>query len=247
MILKCYIIDDDIATIRTLSEYIDRHSELVLVGYDTNPVAGLDKINNNSVDLVFLGINESLVNGLELSSLISHSVYKIFVTALPDFALAAFDNNAFDYLLKPISKERFLRCVKKLSSYTEKTHKAEKQQLAFIYVKSESKGKLVKIEFDEVYYIESNDNYIVINLAHAKHKVYIPLKAVLNKFSSSNFIRVHKSFIVNHSKISYIQGAQIILKDKTTLQLGSSYKDRFLSIVEKYTLKHHNSDFELNG
>jgi two-component system LytT family response regulator len=236
VILKCFIIEEELSVIKTLEGYINHHPGLVLVGKNTNPILALDKVNTVLPDLVFIGINLSIINGLALSTLISHAVYKVFITAVKDFALEAFEKNAFDYLVKPISEARFLQSINKLQHHCAQSSRITATEPRFIYVKSEYKGKLVRINFDEIYYIESANNYVIINLSTIQYHVYMPLKEVVAKLSPEEFIRIHKSFVVNHSKISFIDGAQIALKDKTILQLGSTYKTSFYDFIEKYTL-----------
>jgi two-component system LytT family response regulator len=236
VILKCFIIEEELSVIKTLEEYIHHHPGLVLVGQNTNPILALDEVNSLLPDLVFIGINLSLINGLALSTLISHAVYKVFITAVKDFALEAFEKNAFDYLVKPLSEARFLQSINKLQHHCAQSSRINASGPRFIYVKSEYKGKLVKINFDEIYYIESANNHVIINLSTSQYNVYMPLKDVVAKLTADEFIRIHKSFVVNHSKINYIDGAQIVLKDKTILQLGNTYRTSFYTFIEKYTL-----------
>lgn len=234
---NCIIIDDEIHAIELLSDYISNVPELTLLGAYQDSTEGLMNVNNLAPDFLFLDVDMPRLNGIELSKLITTDTKVIFTTASPDFAIEAFEINAFDYLLKPISNSRFYRCINKLAKINEKSTKPATSSDEYFYIKSENKGKMIKINYQDILYVESNNNYVTIALLNQKYNAYLTLTEIATQLPANLFHRVHKSFIINHSKINFIDGNQIILIDKTVLQIGNTYKEAFLNLIQNHTMK----------
>lgn len=241
MNITCYIVDDEYHVISTLREYISEVPYLELVGFNGNPEKGLVEVNKLAPDLVFLDINMPLLDGMDFCQMITTATKVVFVSGFRDYAFDAFSHNAVDYLLKPVSHKRFMQAIHKVISFVPVPGKPLTQhitsEISYIYIKHGVKGRLIKIEFDDIYYIESNDNQVVFNLENENYTAYVPLKNVLPQLPETSFLRIHKSFVVNHKKISHIEGNMIILRNKTILQLGNTYKDSFFKYVGLSVLK----------
>lgn len=241
MKISCYIVDDEYHVINTLKDYIAEVPYLELIGFNSSPENGLLDVNTLAPDIVFLDINMPMMGGMEFCSQITSATKVVFVTGYREYALDAFNNNAFDYILKPVSHKRFMQSIHKIISFVPTMGRPvvnnQAAETTYIYIKHGTKGKFIKIEFDDIYYIESDDNSVKFNLEHETYITYVPLKNVIAQLPENNFLRIHKSFVVNHKKISHIDGHLIVLQDKTVLQLGTTYKELFFKYVELSVLK----------
>ena len=219
----CYVVDDESHAIETLASYIGKSPGLELLGTSTNPLEALDQINNLiAPDITFLDIDMPELSGLDLAGLINDRTTVIFTTAFPEYALGAFEKNAVDYLLKPISFERFLASVKKVSSFLEP--RLQKQQSDHIYIKSNIKGKVTRVNFSDIIYIESLKNYLIIHTRTEDPVTYLTMKELENALPADKFFRVHKSFMVNADRIKMVNGSTILLEKEINLPLGMMFK-----------------------
>ena len=236
--IKCFIIDDESHAIDLLKDYIANTPDLTLLGTFNNPMEGLAAVRKDKPDILFLDIDMPMLNGLELSTLLDPQIKIIFVTGHANHAVEAFEKNALDFLLKPISYPRFLTCIKKvMGSMEEKdSSKPGEHEQGFFYIKSDF-GKIVKIDHESIVYIEASNNFITIYLNDTDYKAYITLKDIELHLPESSFSRIHKSFIVNTNKIKFINGNQIFLTNKKVLQLGATYRDLFFKKLDLNILK----------
>ena len=234
MELGCYIVDDEIHAIKVLSRYIDKTPGLFLVGSDTDPLKAWSSIDNKSVnpDIAFLDIDMPQLSGTELADLIRHRTEIVFTTAHPDYAIRAFESDALDYLLKPVTYERFLKTISKAK---DKLFKKQIDQSINLeedfYIKSEAKGKMIKVKYNDIYYIEAKANYLKIYLDKESYMTYLTMKELEEKLPPKKFIRVHKSFIINIQKIMALETNQILLENKNTVVIGRSYRSSLLSVI----------------
>lgn len=235
--LDCYIIDDEEHAIKTLLGYIEQTSLLTLIGYNKKPLDALSffQQTNTYPDITFLDIDMPQISGLELCSLLAGKTEIVFTTAHSDFALQGFDMDISDYLLKPISLQRFLKCVNKINDRI--GEKNQKESAPFFYIQTEGKGKLIKILFGDVLYIESQKNYVSIVTSQKKYLTYLTLTEIEGRLSHG-FMRINKSFVINTDKISHLEGDEIFLDDlKTSFLIGCSYKQNFTNYMKEYLVK----------
>lgn len=219
----CYVVDDEAHAIETLVSYIEKAPGLELLGTSTNPLEALDRINNTiRPDITFLDVDMPQLSGLDLAGLISDRTAVIFTTAFPDYALGAFEKNAADYLLKPISFERFLNSVKKVSAHL-RAHTPDPAN-DHIFIKSNIKGKVTRLNFKDIVYVESIKNYVIIYTEDEKMVTYLTMKELEAALPPENFFRVHKSYIVNADKIKTVNGVNILLQKNIMVPLGQMYK-----------------------
>jgi DNA-binding LytR/AlgR family response regulator len=236
--LNCYIIDDEEHAIKSLVAYIEKTAHLKLMGYSNNPLDALSLFQEKKIypDITFLDIDMPQMSGIELSALLKDKTAIVFTTAHPNFAIDAFEMDIIDYLLKPISFQRFLKCIDKISArIAEKSN--TKGPDNFFYIQSESKGKLIKISFQEILYVESQKNYVSIVTTDKKHLTYLTLIEIEEKLPNS-FMRINKSFIINVDKITHIEGNEIFIENiKTGFVVGASYKDQFTAYMKDRLVK----------
>ncbi|WP_276360177.1 LytTR family DNA-binding domain-containing protein [Daejeonella sp. H1SJ63] len=223
MMFTCYIVDDEPHAIETLASYIKKAPGLELLGSSTNPLEALELINTSvHPDITFLDIDMPQLSGLDLAGLISDRTAVIFTTAFPDYALGAFEKNAADYLLKPISFERFLNSVKKVSGHIKTQIPTPEND--HIFIKTNIKGKVTRLNLTDLIYVESIKNYVIIYTADEKLITYLTMKELEAALPSERFFRVHKSYIVNADRIKTVNGVNILLQNNIPIPLGQIYK-----------------------
>jgi DNA-binding LytR/AlgR family response regulator len=226
--ISCYIIDDEFHAIEILSDLIALTPGLELAGHQTSPLMALEDLQSSRPpDITFIDIHMPELSGMAFAAHVQQLTTVIFTTAYAKFAVEAFERDAFDYLLKPISQERFLTCITK---YKKKLGgPAARPKEDFFYVKSDVKGKMVRINTPDITYIEGALNYVIIHLlSDTKQITYLTMSEIEQYLPENDFLRIHKSFIVNTQKIRFITGEEISLVDKSILSIGSAYKAQFL-------------------
>jgi len=234
--IKCIIVDDKPLAIDVLKHHIEKVSFLELTFATTNPLEGLDKIIAGGIDLVFLDIQMPELTGLQFIKIIKGRCLVIFTTAYAEYAVEGFDNNAVDYLLKPISFERFYKAAEKaqfLSSAlketgNEQTNLAPQKEITHIFVKTEY--KLVRVNIADIVYIEGMQNYVTIYTANEKIITLQTMKKTEEQLPSSQFVRIHKSFIVAINKINSVERNRIHIADQS-IALGETYRDTFYDAI----------------
>lgn len=221
--IKCVIIDDEQPAIDVLKHYISKFPELELAATFTSPIEALKFIGQSSIDLVFLDIQMDGLTGIEVAKIINHQAKIIFCTAYPNFAIDGFDLNALDYLLKPVSLERFEKAIKKVSAQNSETKNAD-----YLLVKTEQKGKFVKIQYSEILYVESLGNYVSFNLKDKKVTTYSKMRDLEEHLPTEFFVRIHKSYIINLTKMVGIENGFALLQNQSVIQkisIGNTYKE----------------------
>jgi len=239
MNFNCYVIDDEPDAIALLKEYIEMTPGLSLMGAVQNPLEALPLLTGeNAPDITFIDVDMRQLSGLELAGMVNLYTTVVFTTAFSEYALQAFDHEAFDFLLKPINYERFARCIQKARRKINSPLKScTAIQDDFFTIKSEVKGRLVKLKFDEVIYIEGSSNYIQIYTVDGKHTTYLTIKEIERHLPQPIFARIHRSFIVNVNYVKVIERAQIRLQNGGSLMMGDHYKQAFLKRMDSKLIK----------
>lgn len=238
--LTCYVIDDELHAIKSLIAYIEKTSLLQLIGYQENPVEALSMFQNTGVfpDILFLDVDMPQLSGIELASIITGKTSIVLTTAHPNFALEAFEMEISDYLLKPISFARFLKCINKLNDkFVDGKGKEQEVAADFVYIQTEGKGKYIRLFFHDIIMVESQKNYIAITTPERKHLTYLTLTEFEEKLPAA-FLRINKSYVINTNKISHIEGKEVFLvNQKESIPLGVSYKETFLNYMKTHLAK----------
>jgi DNA-binding LytR/AlgR family response regulator len=212
MKLSCIIIDDEPMARKLLEEYIGDTDFLQLTGKAENPIKAKELLNNNKADLLFLDINMPKMSGIEFLRSSTELPLTIMTTAYTEYAIEGFEMNVLDYLVKPFSYERFLKaCIKAKEYYELKNRQTENtdntQQPDYFFVKCN--GRIEKIFYDELVYVEAMLNYIVLHTETRKLIVYLTIKSIAEQLPENVFLKIHKSTIVNINKIKSIEGNEI--------------------------------------
>ncbi len=214
--MKALIIDDEPLAIQIIKEYLTEITEIEVVGEVNNGFDGLKAINELKPDLVFLDIQMPKLTGFEMLELIENPPMIVFATAYEEFALKAFEKNAVDYLLKPFSKIRFNQAVQKLvkqfaenlsqkQDYTSLLNNINSSAETLERIVVKESGKIMIVPATEVYYLEAADDYVVISTINKEYVKNSTMKYYEDKLPSENFVRIHRSCIVNINFIKEIQ------------------------------------------
>jgi two-component system LytT family response regulator len=234
--INCIIVDDEQHAIDILRHYIEQTPQLRLAGATTNPMEGLQLVATQPIDLVFLDIQMPELSGMDFIKAINGRAKVILTTAYSEFALEGYELDVVDYLLKPIRLPRFLQAVQKLAK--ENIHEpVAAQEEEFIFVKTELKGKLVKINLCDIDYIEGMKNFVAIHCGTNKILIYTTLRDLEQRLSSKQFMRVHRSFIIPVGRITGIEGNMVRLKNvKAEVLIGEMYKENLMKMVKGKTI-----------
>ncbi|MFB6455530.1 LytR/AlgR family response regulator transcription factor [Chitinophaga sp. Hz27] len=207
--LNCIIVDDEPLVRRQIESYIEKIPFLNLVGTARNPVVAQAILNTEAVDLIFLDIKMPQMSGIELLQQYDIFQQVIFITAYPDYALQGFELDVTDYLMKPVTFERFLKACEKANAKMSgsSTLKMNREQPDALYVRSNH--RLEKILLSDILFIEAMLNYVHVVTTTQKYTVYSSLKAIEDTLPQSNFLRVHKSYIVALNQINTVEASQL--------------------------------------
>lgn len=230
MTLKCLIVDDEPLSLDILEKYIHDIPTLELVGRCLNAFEAMENIKKNDIDLVFLDINMPKLSGINMVKSMEKLPEIIFTTAYPEYAVEGFELDVLDYLVKPISFERFVKTINKANKKFEiiKNKQEEKGQ-SFIMVKSNK--KLYKVPLSKIKYVKSIGDFVKI---HTPEKVYISnetLKNTETQLPKHQFVRIHKSYIISIDAFKYIEGNQVKIDDEY-IPVGLTYKANLLHALD---------------
>ena len=232
--INCIIVDDEQHAIDILDHYVKQTPHLDLVASFTNPIEALQLMGQQKIDLVFLDIQMPELSGIDFIKAIHSKSKVILTTAYSEFALEGYDLYVVDYLMKPIRLPRFLAAVQKavqqINAGTETQQETPEDD--YIFVKTESKGKLLKINLADIDFIESMKNYVAIHRGGQKTLVHTSMIELEERLPKKQFIRVHKSFIIPISRITGIEGNLVRLKNVTAeILIGENYKAGLMEII----------------
>ena len=231
MTINCIIIDDEPLACKGLEEYINEKDFLHLAGVYNSGLKAMN-IPEQNIDLVFLDVEMAGLSGLDFYRSMQHPPQVIFTTAYPQYALQGFDVNALDYLVKPISFDRFVKAALKAKEYFEVRTKQFSNELknddaGFFYVKTDN--RIEKIFLDDIFFAEALQNYVCIHTKEKKYTTYLTFKALEEYLPAVKFLKIHKSFIVAISKVDSIEAGHLNVLNKK-LPISRSIKTE---VVEK--------------
>ncbi len=219
MNINCVIVDDEALARKGLEQYVKKIEFLKLVGICKNAMQVNTLINEENIDLLFLDIEMPMISGIEFLKSLKSTPKVIFTTAYSEYAIDSFEFDVVDYLVKPISFERFLQASNK--AYRQIAREKQKEQIVkepeikeeedFIFIKADN--RLVKVMLNDILYVESMQNYIRIITKSENLITLVPLKKIRELLPEKDFIQIHKSFIVAKSKVEAISGNQVVIGD----------------------------------
>jgi two-component system, LytTR family, response regulator len=228
--MKCVILDDEPLAVALLTSYINDTENLTLALSTTDVFEAIQYIQKNEVDIIFLDMQMPELTGIQVLKIIGTGYKIIFTTAYTDYALDGYEYNIIDYLLKPISFERFTKAIEKINTPTISIQtKKNGIDDDFIFIKSDS--KMIKINLTDILFVEGLKDYLSIQTNTEKLITLQNLKNVEQYLNPQHFMRVHKSYIVSLSKIDSIERNRIFIGEYV-IPIGDTYKEIFLKRIE---------------
>lgn len=241
--INVIIVDDEPLAQDVLETYISKIPEFNLVTKCNNAFEANDALKNHAIDLIFLDIQMPQLTGTDFLKTLEHPPMVIFTTAYSNYAVEGFELNALDYLLKPISMERFMKAANKaIAAHSKEGASSVAQDNSekdedFFFVKADK--KLIKVAYDDILYIEGLKDYVIIRLDSGRIITLQTMKSLEKKMPSDQFRRIHRSYIVNVDRIKAIDGNMVELVEKNQpkkLPIGKNYREDILSLVNKNRL-----------
>lgn len=222
------IVDDEELSRRVVKQFINKTSFLEVTHEMSSGVDALKLLTSNDnpdVDIIFLDVQMPGMSGIELMESLNGAYHIIFITSEEKYAVKAFEGEAVDFLVKPIEYERFQKAAERAREEIENKKLLAESHKEF-YIKADS--RMIRLHLDDVKYIEALADYIMIVTTKDKLIVHHTMKGIESKFPRSIFSRVHRSYIINHNHIDYIEDLQIVIGDKA-IPVGASFKDKLFS------------------
>jgi DNA-binding LytR/AlgR family response regulator len=232
--INCLIVDDEPIAREIIQTYCNHLPALNVVACCSNSFEAKNELQKHPIDIIFLDINMPVLDGIALLKTIKNPPTIIFTTAYKEFAADAFDLSACDYLVKPFSLERFIVAVDKAIE----RQKSEPNYISTInettgidHIFIKAGGKIYKLNYDDILFAEAKGNFVKIVTTNNLITPGITFSNFEEQLLNDAFIRVHRSFIVNKSKIGHIEGNRIFI-NKNEIPIGSSYKEEFLKALK---------------
>jgi DNA-binding LytR/AlgR family response regulator len=221
---KCLIIDDEPIAGAIIAEHLEHFTQFEITGIFTTAIEALHTINSRKPDLLFLDINIPGISGINFMKTLTHAPSVIFTTAYREFAADAFELNAIDYLLKPISLERFTKAISKFlalqaNSASDTNHTPTTAE----HITIAANNKFYNLRFNEILFIESLDNYVKIHTLKNSYVCYDKLVGLEHRLPKTMFIRIHRSYIVNINNINAFTSTYVDIGE-VQLNIGRSYR-----------------------
>lgn len=227
--LRCIITDDEPMARKGLQGYIEKLYFLELVAVCEDGIQLGNVLKEQPVDLIFLDIEMPYLSGVELLSSLTNPPKVIIVSAYEQYALKGFELEVVDYLLKPVSFERFMKAVNKVYDWFEK-EKSNELQPKSIFVKTTQKYE--KVNFVDILFVEGMDNYISIQIAGNKFITHSTLSSFIQRLPQQNFVQIHKSFVVNIDKVTSLEG-NLLKIDNYKLTVSRNYRAQIKEMLLK--------------
>jgi two-component system LytT family response regulator len=220
--MNCVIIDDDALSRNSITHLVKQIPFLELTGEFSSASDALGSLTGKEIDLLLLDIEMPDLSGIELLRTLKNPPMTILITSKKEYALEAFECNVIDYIIKPVSFERFVKAVTRAKEIFDAYHKGSEQNREYLFVKMN--GMLTKLSVSDILWIEALGDYIIINTAEKKYTIHSTMKMIESKLPSEKFIRVHRSFIVSLETINTIDDGTIVI-NKQLIPIGAVYRD----------------------
>lgn len=217
--IKCLIIEDEPLAQDLLKQFVSDHPDLELVGSYDSPMEAIKELESSEIDLLLLDINLPKISGINFYKSLTIKPLVIFTTAYTEFAVEGFEIDAIDYLVKPFPFQRFLKAIARAKEKLNQKSVATDQILV---IKADK--KIYRIPHNQIHYIESLRDFVKIHIDSGAIISSDTLRSLKESLPADNFLRIHKSYIVNLNKIEFMEGNQVCIKEKK-LPIGQSYRE----------------------
>jgi DNA-binding LytR/AlgR family response regulator len=229
--LNCIIVDDEPLAQEVIERYLSSMNDLVLVKKCSNALEAFEILHTEPIDLMFLDISMPVISGIDFLRSLRKAPAVIITSAYPEFAVQGYELDVLDYLVKPVSMERFMKAVNKVIekiNIGSNTTTDPPARVDYMFVKSDQ--KLIKIKFADIEYIEGMKDYVKI-FTHERMIVTLHTMKFFEAGLPKGFLRIHKSYIINLDGIKSIAGNEVEIRNQK-LPIGSSYKDNLMKVVQ---------------
>ncbi|PZX13825.1 LytTR family two component transcriptional regulator [Breznakibacter xylanolyticus] len=230
--MNCIIVDDDKFSTKIIEDFVTKTDGLTLMGKYNNAVSAIYALNHsdseNPIHLIFLDIEMPEMTGIDFLKSLNVLPQVIIYSSQEKYALEMYEYDVTDYLLKPVLYPRFIKAVNKARERFDKKENLAKKSTE-IFIKNNS--SLVRVKYDDILWIEALENYVVVNTFKDKFTIHFTMKSITDKMPMDKFVRIHRSFIVNMSKIKVIEDNSVIINSETgpkLIPIGKSYKDKLM-------------------
>lgn len=229
-LIKVLVVDDESIAREILETYIDKHPNLELCGSFGSGLEAISYVRTHPVDLVLLDIHMPELDGFLVLELLSDSVKVIFTTAYRSYAIKGFEVNALDYLLKPISFDRFLKAIQKYIDLRQEQYLESSSISNYLFIRVDR--KMQKVNLDELLYVESFSDYLKFHMSNGQFMTRETIKSVEERLPKNRFLRCHRSYIVAVDKIEAYTNEHIELKNQA-IPISRTYKNSVLQYLEQ--------------
>lgn len=227
--IPCIIVDDEAFAAEIISDHIRNIPFLELAGTTTNPVEAIEWIEAGRARLVFLDVQMPGINGLQFMQLTNGKCHAIIVSGFPEYALNGYEHNVIDYLLKPVSFERFVKASQKALQVF---RAMEEKPQGFIFLKGDSRNKFIRVYIQDILFIEGMGNYVKVHSRQGNMLTYQTLRELEETLPAQDFHRVHKSYIVAVDKIEMLEDHEIHI-GTNIIPVSETYREEFYKRIRK--------------
>ncbi|MDR2928618.1 MAG: LytTR family DNA-binding domain-containing protein [Cytophagaceae bacterium] len=237
--MNCIVVDDDRFSAKIIEDFVQRTNRLRLSGSFSSAIDAVNMLNSRdseTVDLIFLDIEMPEMSGIDFLKSLNDVPQVIICSSEEKYALESYEYDVTDYLLKPVQYGRFIKALGKVRERIEKKQNSQKQQNNEIFIRNNS--SLIRLKYDDILWFEALENYVVINTFNEKYTLHLTMKSIEDKMPSNYFVKVHRSFLVNLSKIKIIEGGNLIVATKTgdtSISIAKGYRNNLLNHINLLT------------
>jgi len=228
-ILNAIVVDDDNSSRQQLVSMLEKLDEINILSEFNNPLDATTYLKKNTCDVVFLDIEMPQMTGIELVKSLSNLPQVVFFTSNPSYALECYEYNVTDFLSKPVEFARLLTCIEKIQDRHKALNSSSNnvsQEERSLFIKSDS--RFIKLDFDDISYIEASGDYVIFKTETKSFIVHSTLKNIINTMPEDQFVRVHRSYVVNKSKIVDIEDMSLVI-GKKVIPISRSQKDSLMN------------------
>ena len=230
--IKCIIVEDERLAQDVIKNHLQQVDRFELVGVYRNAPEAAEALSNNDVDVMFLDIQLPGMSGLHFLRTLSDPPLTVLTTAYPEHALESYEYNVIDYLLKPISFDRFLKTVNKIVDGKLLNESAKEKEIPGDHIFVKANSKFFKVNFATIVYIEGMKDYLKIHTTENTLVTHQTMNDIEKILPAKQFLRIHKSYIISLSHIRAIYGNSVEM-DNATIPVGVNYKEKVFSLIGK--------------
>jgi len=227
MMLNCIVVDDDEMSRKVVVHFIEKTNFLQLTKEFDNAIDATHYLDEEHVDIIFLDVQMPEMTGMEFINALEKDIEIILITSEQKYAVEAFEKKVTDYLVKPIEYSRFIQAAQKAQTNVEIKRDAAVKRKEF-FVRTDA--KIVRIPYHKILFVEALADYVIIQTDAKKHIVHFTMKGIANRLPEDDFVRTHRSYIVNLDKIEALEDNSILIGEKY-IPIGASYKEAFLDLL----------------